>query len=488
MGTEMSYGDYDFVPVPFLQMERQVQKSEDGQIVGLLWQMTLNGDLVAYPTSGIVNVDALQDDLEEATKDSGKHFLLTCDATTLLSCYPRINNLSFEAGNWVDRCKYTLAMEYDDTPSGINDYIESFSEEWTFEINRESLRFNWTLPDTTTENFPTEYTLNHNVTVKGKTIYDGSGVVKPAWEQARDFIVNNNILGINLAALVDKTEGVVGLGSGNLTVYNHYRTINQGERTGNYQVTENWVLLDGDASYAGATEDFTINLTGSTEDPINKVTIDGTIKGLEEISYSGSAYSVTNSRWDRANSYWDNVRSKLYQRCNLIFTNGVSDGIITSSRSLNPTAMNLSTGNNPKAGTISYNYEFNDRPINCFPNARSEKITITENNPVDVFASIFVLGKASGPVLQDLGTVSEGTRNLSVDVVLEPITICPTSIANVSSLLAPFGDVYVEGLVNLFTAELESNYDAVFISENQKTWSPRDGRYSRSVTWTYSGC
>jgi hypothetical protein len=55
------------------------------------------------------------------------------------------------------------------------------------------------------------------------------------------------------------------------------------------------------------------------------------------------------------------------------------------------------------AGTVTYRYEFDDRPAPYTPGAVSEVVTVTNHGAADVFAQVPVLGRPYGPVLQSLG-------------------------------------------------------------------------------------
>jgi hypothetical protein len=121
-----------------------------------------------------------------------------------------------------------------------------------------------------------------------------------------------------------------------------------------------------------------------------------------------------------------------------------------------------------------------------------ESITINDNNPADVFATIFVLGRANGPVLQNLNTKTAGTRSVQIEAVYEPPSGCPTSVGNIDILLSyqvkSPGQTDVDDIINAFEDQLEASYSQVFRSDDNQSWNPREGRFSRNVTWTYGTC
>lgn len=491
MSTIMQYGDYDFVPAPFMRLGRTPSKSGDGRIISLGWNATLNGTLVAYPSSSIVTIDALQDELAAAVDQQGKLFHLECNGTTLLDCYPRIGELSFEDGIWVDTCKYSLQMEWDALPSGsgISQYISEFSEDWNFEAVDDRGRFTYNT-GAYAEIGPNEYRLTHTVNVTGKTTYTDGVENKLAWEEARDFIIEQNILGLNLAAASDKLDGIYGINPAAITGHKHTRTVSINERAGSYSVTEGWILLDGDRSPSGmATEDFTVNIRQGIDSPLVNVSIEGNIQGLETTNYAGtgSYASVTQTRYEAAKNYWNNIKTtNLYNRCNY----GYQTYKNSTARSLNPTVLNLSYGENPKSGVITYNYEYNDRALNCFSGSRLETFSISDDNPVDVVAIIQIAGKTGGPLFQNVGTQTEGTRTLNIEAVFDGNMICPTGASTVAIMRKPPDSVLTEvaTVKSAFEADLTNDGYSWFVAQNSQSWTPQDGRFSRTIAWKYSRC
>src|SRR5690606_38160886 len=131
--------------------------------------------------------------------------------------------------------------------------------------------------------------------------------------------------------------------------------------------------------------------------------------------------------YENAVSYYNALisSSRIYYRGNAI------SGLTLNNS--NPPLNSIVT-HNPLLGQISYSYEYDDRPTNCVNGALSETLTIIDNNPTDIFASLMILGRQAGPLLQPMNTFSSATREISVEVVMDPNSTCPSSQGNASSL------------------------------------------------------
>ena len=126
----------------------------------------------------------------------------------------------------------------------------------------------------------------------------------------------------------------------------------------------------------------------------------------------------------------------------------------------------------------------------------TENINITENEPNDVFASLVVLGRTSGPLLQDIGTRGPRTREISIDAFL-PISTGTnftqkvagntqyTELNNPSFLVAPTG---YNGLISGYEYSLTSSYASIFINSESKSWQPKIGRFTYNKSWTVGDC
>jgi hypothetical protein len=115
--------------------------------------------------------------------------------------------------------------------------------------------------------------------------------------------------------------------------------------------------------------------------------------------------------------------------------------------------------------------------------AKSEVINITENNPNDVFASLVIVGRQGGPLYQDINTIGPRTREISIEAVLPPDTGCV--VGGLLSYAAPTG---YDSLVSGYESYVSGSYEQVFVNSETKTWSPKDGRFTFSKSWTVGEC
>jgi len=81
---------------------------------------------------------------------------------------------------------------------------------------------------------------------------------------------------------------------------------------------------------------------------------------------------------------------------------------------LNPKATSSSISMQPATGIITYDLSFDNRKSNYIPYALSENIDIQDTYPGQVFGSTQVIGRATGPVLQNIGTQTQWERSLSI--------------------------------------------------------------------------
>lgn len=483
----MTYGSYNFTPVPSFSYTRSVERTP-GLDFCLSTPIEVSLDGIIFPTGldgtasgGFGPVSDQVIELSNTFKCGNcETFQVLCDGSEVFNGPARVTNLSINPRNdgdlYVNTAAYNITLEmvsmsgdvYDNQPSGIT----AISEDWNFEISDDRIGgvlntqdvFNSTSHEIRVD---AAYTITHNATVTAAyQCKDGTDII--GWDQAAQWVTNN-------LAVSTPNDGVTGLFlPSNLGYYNHFRTVNKNVHEGTITLNETWTATNN----SGALEDFEVSFEDNIDSYLKTVTINGTIQGLGDVIYP----AVTGTpKLDNAFNYWKTVSGNLYARAATIYDGNVaSDG---GSMSLNNIPLSRSIGYNSVGGTVTYNYTYNDRPYNCVSDAKSEVINITENNPNDVFASLVIVGRQGGPLYQDINTIGPRTREISIEAVLPPDTGCV--VGGLLSYAAPTG---YDSLVSGYESYVSGSYEQVFVNSETKTWSPKDGRFTFSKSWTVGEC
>ncbi len=269
--------------------------------------------------------------------------------------------------------------------------------------------------------------------------------------------------------------GVLNLNASAFTGLNHLRVVQVDEAAGGYSLTESWLATSG----SRAIEDFDISIRFSQEEGLTSVGINGSIRGLETRTYGATsgAFAINETKWEAASGHWAVVKPKLLGRATL------ASREITS-RTINPQPLTASLSKSPTKGTITYTYEYNDRPCNFISNAIYENITVSDTYPADVFAAIPILGRAYGPILQDIGTITESRRTVNIDVLVNPISGCGA----VSGIMSSRPTAEVRAFLCQMQSEISGENVQLFKSQDSDNWNPKTGRYSRTVEWVWTQC
>lgn len=349
----------------------------------------------------------------------------------------RLRELKFDEGPWFNTCGYVATFDVD--LQGVdNSGIDSLGENWQLEIVDENLG---------------TYRLTHAVNAKGRIQFNADGsVLKPAWQHARDYILNTVGLGVDRRFL--DASGVVSQGVG-LTPYNYNRRQSVDETEGVVTVNEDWLAYNAGGG-AAAVHDQNLSLR---VDPngIRTVSVEGTITGLR---VSGEADPTpTQSKRASMEAKWAEVQPTLY---------AAATGVAGCPLHTAPLGVRVQT--NAAQGTLTYGMEWNSRKTQ-FAGALSETISISDAGASEVYAKIPIPFRVAGPILQDLDTVEVRRRSLSIEVQVSGLsqTYTPTQ---------PDTSAFVLSQVPLSAA--------VFLDQDVITWDPSQGRYSRQVGWSYS--
>ena len=480
----MTYGAYSFSPVPSYTYSTSTERTA-GTNICLITPVEIQLEGLVFPTGtqGFGAVTSGINELAELFKCTGcQDFVIQCNGDDIINGPAKVTSFNVNPRNdgdlYVNTASYSVTLqmvnisgdEYLNQPSGIS----SISEEWSVDFLDE--RIGGTV---STQNvFNTEarsvsvqeaFTITHSISVSAPYICQSSGPDVTGWQRAIDYVRNE------LAVSTPET-GSYGLFAvpGNLGYFNHFRTFNKNVHDGSISVNDTWTACE-----SGALEDFDVNLEDSIDSYLKTVTVNGTIQGLATIGYDTAATGIP--KIDKAFDYWKAISGDIYSRAATIYNGNIaSDG---GNMSLNLNPLSSSIGYNTNGGTVTYNYTFNDRPYNCVATAKSEIINITEGNPNDVFSNITVLGRAAGPLYQDINTIGQRTREISIEAILPPDTGC--LVGGLYNIAAPTAyDSFVDGYESALTAA----YAQVFVNSESKTWTPKEGRFNYSKSWTVGGC
>ena len=215
------------------------------------------------------------------------------------------------------------------------------------------------------------------------------------------------------------------------------------------------ISMDQDVSTGDVNIGVTGTLTGlSTEEPKSDT------DKKDSTKFSGALATFA---YLKAQNVFFNSANVLYKTTDA-YNDGASDG-----GTLKGLPLTESVGRNQIAGVITYSFDYNDRILPTTENALSETISQTDENEdgnAPIIAEIAVIGRALGPVIQNMGTTTSKKRSLSVELVM----------AKTHRTEKPTFDY--------------SNYEPTatvgpILEPISETWDASAGSYSLSVSWIY---
>jgi hypothetical protein len=524
-------------PAPFVAISASPLRNKNAYF-GNRYTITLSGTIVANDTSirldspmapvdGENSSEAALRDIMAVQKDLVDFFNVEpndeASSVARLEITPGGNNpaisfnirfesINFEEGTYVALCKYTITLiaEKESTlgaETQPEDLLEDFNESWSFEIDN-----NYGHPDTTGDNrlSSRSFIVTRTITATGRNSptrtlkqsatdalrddeLNSPPYDKPAWMQAMAFIENYanpettlNASKITDLLLYDRSKLGTFLDS-SYSPYNHSRTSSIDKGAGTVTVTDSWLLARGGDK---ALENYTSSVATSRDNPYVKVSIQGSIKGLAPKEFTDSQFADNTTH---ANSPF----SKAREHYNSISNNGNfgvgcaifkrADNVVA--QSLNSQPLSVSLGTNEITGEITYSLEFDNRPSNYFTNVLFENISVNDTYPGDVFATIPVLGRPTGPILQFTFGRTEYRRDISIEILIDYTDLGYGTDRNALLLRKPSINEPIAGqlrdLIGILSPANEPGIRKYFVSPPTESWNPKEGRYTLSIGWTY---
>jgi len=239
------------------------------------------------------------------------------------------------------------------------------------------------------------------------------------------------------------------------TDYSHTRTNSLDLANGSYSVTDTWTFYKG----AAATHDIDVSIDSAIENPSNTVSVSLTVQGINTNAFD----SPTNNAYANALTSFNNMKDYTFTLAQAVYDTSGLGGVLDN------TKISESIGHNKTAGTITYSVSYNDLD-RYISGASSENITINDDNEEglnQVIAKLDIIGKADGPIIQDMSTTTIKSRSVTVDLVMkrENRTNKPSSDAT--------------SYANLFKPV--NSYQ----QSKTESWSPNTGTYNLNITWEY---
>ena len=394
------------------------------------------------------------------------------------------NNPIYEAGGFFDFCW----DGEEDSPE--EDIIENFSENWQIE------------PEENPENLSKlrTYRVTHTLNATGKPNYYVNGGLKTAaWENAKRWVVNhmsNTATESNVGyPNVNRLSGggqAIAADNINLDInqytrgWNHSANESIDKTGGSYSVTENWILSDDPVL-----ESFSSSINGSSDNPFTQLDITGTITGLSAYLPEGYQNATDpNDKFVNATFFFNNITSNgSFNAASSTFQRASAIMNAYSNKNLNPTPVSFSVSYDEFQGVISYNVSYSDKPQTTIDGALSEQISISDTAPGDVFATIPVLGRQTGPVLQYIGGRTEYKRDISINLIMDRNHVAYQNNRNQlvlqkPSASAPQGAQLAKLIKDLSPAN-EPGIRKWFVAPPQESWNPKDGTYSINMSFVY---
>lgn len=460
------------IPAPLVSIREEYVRDSGDVKLRPEFSITLNGTIVNVGTAqdspdaqsfgfartqDIINEQAR---IRELFSNDGGQLVIEDplgSGTNNLSCYCRVNAVSFpdEASTWTTRCNYTIDLttyQLDPTPEDFSE-VDSTENSWSVEEQTDGT-----------------ITLSHSLSARGVLNYSQSGVmnnpvlVARNWCQDRTYSLdgNGNITPDSVESF-GLADFITTLPSGNH--WNRSISEQPGIGSNSYSITENFIYNPSGTQR----ETYSVVVDQDSEDPYRKsVSINGTIIGY---AAKDSNHTI---KYARASGYFENtVRPNIYSRLSTYVPNGFS---------VLPNARSSQITHDIFEGQLSYNFKYQASSGSLIDNSITESITVTDTGQKDVFATIAVPGRSTGPVVQYMHTKTLPERSVKISAL---ISLTPMvgggGLPSTSGLPGRYLEKpYTSDIINAF----KPNAGNYYLQGDVEDWNPLRGQYSRSVSWT----
>lgn len=276
-----------------------------------------------------------------------------------------------------------------------------------------------------------------------------------------------------------------------LTVFNLSKSFTVDLAELSYSVTTNGLYANGayaqNIKQSGAFETFSTNVQKEVNSSIVNVSVDGTLTGYSV----GAPSDHQNTRTGAAGVGAVHTLSQIsnggdFAYGSVVFRRAQS----ACSVPLNAIPKSISIGDSSASdGKITYNVQYDNRPANIVPGSISESITVNDTYPTDVYASIQIMGKRSGPVFQYMNTTTHYERDVSIEIVLDTQGVSSITSQSYGRLMnySPSVNSNTRNIVNNLINDLSpaGNFGYTMLKQCNESWSPKEGRYTVNVGWVY---
>ena len=492
---------YNFDPVPqSIAINKSMVRTGAGCPINIIYSATLEGKIFTDHCRGgnIASVMEQRAYMCQKIGDCGccVRMDLKCNSTTLFAGYVKIVSVNFQpsSDNWATTIPYTIEVEWTaaedftptymlnssgvieisdpsglGTPEGCFDCINSVDESWDISPADNTYLFN--IGPECSGNAEV-FQITHNVSAQGMDCCDVSGNLRPGWENARAWVLDN----IKCTPDID-CSGV--FGTSDLEFFDLRRSKTYNKTTGDFSVTETWTALT-QTGQPRCIEDFTVTCANGISDYITTYTIAGTITGFETRQCDTSGLGgVTTTKIESAKACWETIQPQLIKRIECLAA--------PSGCAINTSPTQKNTTFNPFTGSVSYSYSYTDR-VQLIPGSISETISFNDILPSEQISTTNVIGRRS-PLIERCGVINLLQKTLNIQVVLPRNCAGLTgTLCTDASLLGTPDTSGVDQYICCVEAALEAAYDNVVLTQNTSNFNSSNGVYSRVLTWALQNC
>ena len=468
-------------PFPKYSIGTERVESGDGTLIDLIYNITVTGQIIAegaITTPGarqnnligkmIAKLALTENEVPVGTLEIVSYGGLSNDLTFTDAVLTSIDYGEQDDSGSVQFQDYTFNFVAHKRDGKIGNTFSLSSAEETWEVAEDSQR---TFTGSTLSGTPLKtFTITHTVNATGYIKSLNTTYQKSAWSEAKDWVLTRLVSAPDATISKDMADKdrftdfipvYMGASSadfidlGTEEYYNHNRVATSNLAGGSYSVTETWFV-----SKESVTHDIELGYDLS-EDQTASVTVNGTIAGLSTSSFE----SKQENKITQAEDVLDGVLEQAYALASTFFNTVKEDGAGTLTNNI----LTKSVTKSPVAGTIAYSVNFSDKEKES-DDTITETLTVTddnENRTVQVVAIIAVIGKADGPIFQDMGTTPERKRNVSIDWTMkkDKRDSKPTTEA-------------------LVAANAYKPTGAYELSRTE-SWTPANGSYTLNIDWSY---